>query len=137
MEEITLDLFTKYLAEFKAEYLDLERAQLQTRRKVSNLEDYASRTMAFLRKLPTVWKLRPYKDKQIFQKVVWNQLSQDKWAASNKKINSVFLYVAQMMRDVAKIKVGESKLIFDIPHLVVSPGIEPGTQGFSVLCSTD
>ncbi len=39
-----------------------------------------------------------------------------------KKINSVFLYVAQMMRDIAKIKMGESRLLFDIPHLVEPMG---------------
>ena len=41
------------------------------------------------------------------------------------KVNSVFRYIAQLVRDVAKIKMGESKLIFDIPHLVAPVGIEP------------
>jgi hypothetical protein len=53
------------------------------------------------------------------------------------KVNSVFTYIAHLVRDMAEIKMGDSKLLFEIPHLVVPPGIEPGTQGFSVLCSTD
>lgn len=130
MEEITLDLYTKYLGKFKAEKLDLERALLKTGKKVSNLEECVDKAIQFMAKLPSLWKLLPYKDKQIFQNLVFPEgftYNKKTGESRTKKVNSVFIYVAQLMRDVAKIKMGESKLIFDIPHLVVPLGIEPST----------
>ncbi len=140
LEEITLDLYNKYLPKYKLEIIDLERALLKTTKRVSNLEDGVNKVMELCANLPKMWGLLPYKDKQIFQNLIFPEgftYSKKTGECRTKKINSVFLYIAQLMRDVAKIKMGESKIIFDIPHLVVPPGIEPGTQGFSVLCSTD
>ena len=140
LEEITLDIYTKYLGKFKAEKLDLERTLLNMGKKVSNLVECVTKAIDFCAKLPSLWRLLPYKDKQIFQNLIFPtgiSYSKKTGLCRTTSINSVFLYVAQLVRDVAKIKMGDSKLIFDIPHLVVPPGIEPGTQGFSVLCSTD
>ena len=130
LEEITLELYTKYLGKFKVEKLDLERALLKTGKKVSNLEECVCKAIEFMAKLPSLWKLLPYKDKQILQNLVFPEgFTYNKKTGESRttKVNSVFIYVAQLMRDVAKLKMGESKLIFDIPHLVVPLGIEPST----------
>lgn len=128
LEEINLDLYNKYIPKYKLEIVELERSMLKTNKRVSNLEEWVNKALDFCGKLPTVWHLLPYKDKQIFQNLIFPEgFTYNKKTGESRttKINSVFLYIAQLMRDVAKIKMGESKLIFDIPHLVVPPEIEP------------
>ncbi len=122
LEEINLDLYNKYIPKYKLEIVELERSMLKSNKQVSNLEEWVNKALDFCGKLPTVWHLLPYKDKQIFQNLIFPEgFTYNKKTGESRttKINSVFLYIAQLMRDVAKIKMGESKLIFDIPHLVV------------------
>ncbi len=89
--------------------------------------------MDFCGNLRKVWGLLPYKDKQLLQNLIFPEgiiYNKRTGQCRTTKINSVFLYISQLMRDVAKIKMGESKLIFDIPHWVVPRGVEPPTYGF-------
>ena len=130
-EEITLELYTEFTEEAKVEKMEMEKGLLKTVKKVSNLEECVKKTIEFTAKLPTVWRLLAYKEKQIFQNLLFPEgicFSKKNGECRTTKVNSVFRYIAQLVRDVAKIKMGESKLIFDIPHLVGPLGIEPSTH---------
>ena len=130
LEEINFELYTKYSEKFKLEKLEMEKGLLKTPKRVSNLQECVKRALEFASKLPTVWRLLPYKDKQAFQNLLFPEgicYNKKKGECRTSKINSVFLYIAHLVRNVEEIKRGMSKLIFDIPHLVVPPGLEPGT----------
>lgn len=131
LEEINFELYTKYSEKFKLEKVEMEMGLLKTVKRVSNLQDCVKKALEFCSKLPTVWRLLPYKDKQIFQNLLFPEgicYNKKKGECRTTKINSVFLYIAQLAKDVAEIKKGMSKLIFDIPHLVGPVGIEPTTH---------
>ena len=53
------------------------------------------------------------------------------------KTNSVFLYFARLKQVLAENKNGKTDCNINFPASVVWGGIEPPTQGFSVLCSTN
>ena len=60
--------------------------------------------------------------------------------ARNSKVNQ--MYVTTKSGDVKYYKKGHKKRLNPVTKIqshkeVVPPGIEPGTQGFSVLCSTN
>ncbi len=140
LEEINFDLFNKYSEKFKTERIELEKNYLKSEKRVSNLEQCVNVVMDFASKLPSSWSLMAYKDKQLLQFLLFPdgiRYNKKNNECRTTKINSVFSYIAQLAKDVAEIKVGDIKLLFDIPHLVVPTGIEPVTQGFSVLCSTN
>ncbi len=131
LEEITIDLYNKYVSKFKSEIQDLELAMLNSTNRVSNLADGVKKVMELCGNLSKMWHLLPYKDKQIFQNLLFPDgilYSKKTGLCRTTKINSVFLYVAQLVRDVAKIKMGDTKLIFDIPHWVAPAGIEPASK---------
>ena len=53
------------------------------------------------------------------------------------RINDVLRYILQIDKELGENKMGQISKNLSLSHLVVPPGIEPGTQGFSVLCSTN
>lgn len=72
-----------------------------------------------------MWQLLPYKDKQIFQNLLFPKgiwYNKKTGECRTTEINSVFRYIAELTGNLAKIEMGESKLIFDIPHLVELAG---------------
>lgn len=131
LEEITLDLYNKYVPKLKLEILELEKALLKTSSRVSNLIDGVKKVMDLCGNLRKMWQLLPYKDKQIFQNLLFPKgiwYNKKTGECRTTEINSVFHYIAHLAGNLAKIKMGESKLIFDIPHLVAPLGIEPRSK---------
>ncbi len=128
------------MAKFTPEEIkNFNPSSLEAGKKVSNLKECVANAVEFLMKLQQMWDLLPYKDKQAFQNLIFPEgiwYNKKTGQCRTTKVNSVFLYIARMTGNLLKMKNGESNFIFDIPVLVVPPGIEPGTQGFSVLCST-
>jgi site-specific DNA recombinase len=53
------------------------------------------------------------------------------------RINDVLRYILQIDKDLPKNKKGQISKNMSLSRLVVPPGIEPGTHGFSVHCSTN
>ena len=53
------------------------------------------------------------------------------------RINDVLRYILQIDKDLPKNKTGQISSNLSLSRLVVPPGIEPGTHGFSVHCSTN
>jgi site-specific DNA recombinase len=139
-EELTLELFSKHSLKLKQERLDLEKSLIMNQKRVSNLEQCVNIIMDYIANLPSSWALMAYKDKQLLQFLLFPEgirYSKKNNECRTTKINSVFSYISGLVQDLAQIKMGDIKLSFNIPHLVVPPGIEPGTHRFSVCCSTD
>jgi site-specific DNA recombinase len=131
LEEITMELYNKFSEKYKKEKEDIEKAFVKTRKRVSNLEECVKEILGLASKLTTVWRLLPYKDKQAFQNLIFPEgIRYDKKneQCRTTKINSVFRYIAQLVKDLGEIKTGESKIIFDFPHWVGPLGIEPSTH---------
>ena len=53
------------------------------------------------------------------------------------RINDVLRYILHIDKELDKNKKGQISKKLSLSHLVVPPGIEPGTHGFSVHCSTN
>lgn len=131
LEEITLDIYTKFSEKLKKEKQDIETSLTITRKRVSNLEKCVNEILELASKLPSVWNLLPYKDKQALQNLIFPegiQYNKKNGQCRTTKINSVFRYISQLVKDLGEIKTGESKIIFDFPHWVGPLGIEPSTH---------
>ncbi len=131
LEEINLELFNKYSEKFKFERMELEKNFIKSQKRVSNLEHCINIVMDYISKLPSSWALMAYKDKQLLQFLLFPEgirYNKKNNECRTSKINSVFYYIARLVRDMAEIKRGDIKLLFDIPHLVVPLGIEPSTH---------
>jgi site-specific DNA recombinase len=131
LEEINLELFNKYSEKFKTERVELEKNFIKSQKRVSNLEQCVNVVLDFASKLPSSWALMAYKDKQLLQFLLFPdgiRYSKKNNECRTTKINSVFSYISQLVRDMAEIKKGDIKLLFDIPHLVGPLGIEPSTH---------
>ena len=123
VEEITLDICTKFSEKYRKEKEDIEKTLIKSRKRVSNLEKGVREVLELASKLPTVWRLLPYKDKQALQNLIFPEgIRYDKKneQCRTTKINSVFRYISQLVKDLGGIKTGESKIIFDFPHWVES-----------------
>ncbi len=87
--------------------------------------------LEFAGNLLKMWGLMAYKDKVHFQHILFPEgISYNKKndLCRTKRINSVLWHIAQLSMDIAKIKSGEPKFIFDFPALVGPLGIEPSTH---------
>ena len=125
-EELTLEIFNKFTEKLKQERLDLEKNLVKTQKRVSNLENCVNIIMDFAANLPKAWGLMAYKDKQLLQFLLFPEgirYSKKINQCRTTKVNSVFTYIAHLVRDMAEIKMGDSKLLFEIPHLVAPVGL--------------
>ncbi len=141
MEEvITLELYQKYGSLYKEELKKLEEAYCESGKRVSNLEKCIDIAFEMACNLHKMWEILTFKDKVLLQKALFPQgikYCKKTDRCRTPEVNYLIGYMAQLSQDLGQIKNGESKIKFEFPVLVVPPGIEPGTQGFSVLCSTD
>ena len=122
--ELTLALFSKHTLKLKQERLDLEKSLIMNQKRVSNLEQCVNIIMDYIVNLPSSWALMAYKDKQLLQFLLFPEgirYSKKNNECRTTKINSVFSYISGLVQDLAEIKMGDIKLSFNIPHLVVPP----------------
>ncbi len=107
---------------------------------LSNLENSVEMALEFSSNLPSLWRLSDFANKQRIQYLLFpegiyvNKETQD---YRTPRINSVFLYFARLKRVLGEKESGKTDCDVNSPASVVWGGIEPPTQGFSVLCSTD
>ena len=104
--------------------MGLEQNFTKSQKRVSNLEHCVNIVMDYISKLPSSWALMAFKDKQLLQFLLFPEgirYNKKNNECRTSKINSVFYYIARLVRDMAEIKKGDIKLLFDIPHLVVPP----------------
>ncbi len=131
LEEINNELFNKYSAKFKAEKALIELEMLKSGNEVSNLEKCVNLAMRLFAKLPTVWRLTPFKEKSLLQNVLFPEgifYNKKKDQCRTTKINSVIRYFALLTGDWEAKKIGESKFFFDFPDCVPRAGLEPAQQ---------
>lgn len=125
--ELTLELYTEFTEKYKSERMELEKNFVKSQKRVSNLENCVKVVIDYIANLPSSWALMAYKDKQLLQFLLFPEgirYSKKNDECRTTKLNSVFSYIARLVRDMGEIKKGDIKLLFDIPHWVVPPGIE-------------
>lgn len=129
-EEVPIDLYQKYLALYKEDLKKLEDAYNSSGKRVSNLDKCIDIAFEMAENLHKMWDILAFKDKVILQKALFPQgISYDKKTnrCRTKEVNFVIRYFAQLSRDVAEIKSGDSNFTFEIPALVGDTGFEPVT----------
>ena len=133
-------MFEKFKGKFIEERSEIYKSLAKNVKKVSNLELLIDNAIIMASKLSSLWDSSDYADKQTLQKLVFPEgLSYCRKTNECRtlRINSIFHYISDLTGISDKNKSGNITLSSDVPAVVVWAGIEPATQGFSVLCSTD
>lgn len=128
LEEIPFDIYQKHAEKIKVEKTKLERDLLKTENEVSNLEKCVNMIVACASKPASAWKLMPYKEKMLFQYMLFPEgitYNKQKDQCRTTRVNSVIRYFAELTGDWEAKKIGESKFFFDLPDCVPSAGLEP------------
>jgi site-specific DNA recombinase len=139
-EEVDRAMFEKYKAKFLLERSDISKNLSKTATKVSNLEELVDKAITYASKLAHLWDLSDYEDKQKLQDLIFPggmSYCRKTNTCRTPRINLIFKHIAELARVSKENKNGDITLSSDVPVVVVWGGIEPPTQGFSVLCSTD
>ena len=140
IEEIDRAMFDKYRTKFINEKQEIEKQLGTNGVQVSNLEKCIDTTMTYASKLNTMWNAGDYSKKQRLQFLLFPEgmsYNRIKDECRTQRVNTVFLYISQLASVLGEKKSGNNGCKTDVAALVVWGGIEPPTQGFSVLCSTD
>ncbi len=124
--------------EIENELDKLNREELQFRQ---GIENYDTKIDDCLDLLLNIDKYYVAKNTEVKQKIIGSVFPEKLIFENNEyrttKTNDVVALIYPSDKDFGK-KKGGKKLKSQFSSLrVVPPGIEPGTQGFSVLCSTD
>ncbi len=139
-EEIDRDMFLRYKEKFVSERTELQKALAKTNHTVSNLEDHMEQILSLASKLTPLWGLQDYEGQQKLQFLVFPEgmlYNRKNDECRTERVNTIFSTSAALARISGENKSGNNAIPDIVPALVVWGGIEPPTQGFSVLCSTD
>jgi site-specific DNA recombinase len=139
-EEIAQDMFLKYSEKFKLERIDLLKKMQELESSCSNHADAVDLALDYACNLPKMWHSGSFMKRQRLQYFLFPEglrYNKKNDQVRTTKYNSVFLWMVRQQQDLDQNKSGIPSLSLDYPTLVVPTGIEPVTQGFSVLCSTD
>jgi site-specific DNA recombinase len=124
--------------EEEREKIELQLAKMG--KELSNLQKCLDLAMKFSSNLPSLWDLSDYANKKRIQYLIFPEgiyVDKENRDYLTPKVNSVCLYLARLKRVLAENESGKTNTKVNFPASVVWAGIEPATQGFSVLCSTD
>ncbi|MEO6523808.1 MAG: hypothetical protein ABIN91_19145 [Mucilaginibacter sp.] len=126
-EEVTADLYNRYLDRYTAERREIEKGMEQSGR-VSNLEKCVETAVQFAAELPLRWQKADYCTKQRIQFLLFPEgirFSKKTDTCRTTRINSVFALLALLAQDLAQQKSGIPELNLDYAALVARRGIEP------------
>lgn len=129
-EEIDRDLFLRYKEKFITERREIEAKLVQSDSRVSNLEKLVEKVLHYATKLTYLWDLGGYAERQRIQFLVFPEgmtYNRKKDECRTPRVNSVFLYIAELARVLGKTKSGDITSNCHIPALVGVDGIEPPT----------
>ena len=140
LEEISQEMFLKFQAKFKLEALEIRKKLEKSSIQVSNLDRCVDTVLNYSVNLHEMWDSEGYKERQRLQYLLFPQ-----GIYYNKKTNecrttglkSPFVWIALQSQALSGNKVGIPELNLRYSNLVVPAGVEPATQGFSVLRSTN
>ena len=130
-EEITSEMFNKFIVKYSAEKEDLEGKINALPKEVSNLDQCVEMTMDFATKMASRWDSADYLTKQEIQYLVFPdgiKYNRKNDNCRTTRINSFFLYAAYLQQLMTKKKRGIPELSLNyasFADLVASTGIEP------------
>jgi site-specific DNA recombinase len=139
-EEIDHTMFVKYSNKFKEEKAVLQKEITKAGNTVSNLQKCIDKAINFSTKLNALWDCGDYNQKQQLQFLVFPsgmRYNRKNDESRTERVNTVFLYMAELVDVLGKYKSGNNEGYFNAPAFVVRAGVEPATHGFSVHCSTN
>lgn len=138
--DIDRETYWQMKGKFEGEREKVELQLTKMGKGLSNLQKCLDLAMEFSSNLPSLWDLSDYANKQRIQYLIFPEgIYVDKETRDYRtpKVNSVCLYLARLKRVLAENESGKTNTNVNFPASVVWGGIEPPTQGFSVLCSTN
>ncbi len=123
--------------EIEEELEKMNREEMQIRQGIENYDTKIDECLDLLVNLDTYYKA---KNTEVKQKIIGSVFPEKLYFENNEyrttKLNEAVVLLCKTDKGLGK-KKGGKKTDFSASSLrVVPPGIEPGTQGFSVLCST-
>jgi site-specific DNA recombinase len=139
-EDIDKAMYAKYAEKYRSERTELMARAQQNDKGVSNLDKCVDTAIDYAAKLTSLWEQSDYTGKQLLQNLVFPEgiyYNRENGGCRTPKVNGVFRYISTLAgiggHEKSDSVVGKNKPAAS----VVWAGIEPATQGFSVLCSTD
>ncbi|MDL5051484.1 recombinase family protein [Oscillatoria amoena NRMC-F 0135] len=136
LEEVTKEMFYKYKEKYETDIRVLEKQLGETQNGVSNLDKCIETAINISSNLQELWDIKDYYGKQKLQQLVFpDGISYDKKnnRCRTKRVNWVFFLIASINEAYNKKISGTFSNFLEDAALVVPAGIEPATQGFSVL----
>ncbi|MBS1634316.1 MAG: recombinase family protein [Bacteroidetes bacterium] len=127
-EEITKDLYLKYLEKHKQEQVEIQRELQKIELIGSNPEDCAQLIIDYAQNLSETWASTDYVQKQKLQNYIFPtglKYCKEKGLVRTEEFNSVFLWIAHKQQDLGQKKSGIPSLNLDDAALVARTGIEP------------
>ncbi|WP_394332975.1 recombinase family protein [Pedobacter insulae] len=112
-EEITRELYLKYLEKYQVDKKEIESGLLKTSKRVSNLSECVDLTIDFALNMQSRWLTADYYTKQRLQFLIFPEgIGYDKKndECRTPRINSLFAYVANLQQVLTKNKSGIPEL---------------------------
>jgi site-specific DNA recombinase len=134
-EEITGELYHKFLQRYTDEKRELEKHLLKASEQVSNLEQCVDTAIDFAVNMPSKWLSAGYFTKQRLQFLIFPEgitYNRETDQCRTNRINSVFVYIAYLKQLMVKKERGIPALQLDYASLslsVAGAGLEPTTFG--------
>ncbi len=140
VEELSQELYLKYGEKYKCERLKILQELQKLQADSSNHETIVEMALENAKNFSKIWTSGGYEQKRKVQDWVFPEgirYNKENDTVRTDKFNMAFLWMACQQQTLSQIKSGIPILNLGYSALVVPTGIEPVTQGFSVLCSTD
>jgi site-specific DNA recombinase len=138
-EEIDNTVFTKYSNKFKEEKAVLRKELASSSNNISNLQKCIDSAINYSSKLNTLWTSADYHQKQQIQFLVFPngiRYNRKKDQSRTERVNSIFSYIAQLVRVVGKEKNEHKDKNISVSAFVENIGLEPITSNMPCLRST-
>lgn len=120
-EEVTRELYMKYLEKHKAEQLEIQRNLQKIEIPASNPQDYAQLITSYAQDLRQMWLTAEYKQRQKIQNYLFPlglRYCKEEGLVRTEDFNSVFLWIARKQQELEQKKCGISSLNLDDAALV-------------------
>lgn len=123
-EEITRELYMKYMEKHKAEHLEIQRNLQKIELPASNPLDYAQLITSYAQDLRQTWLNATYLQRQKLQNYLFPKglrYCKEEGLVRTEDFNFVFLWIARKQQELEQKKCGISSLNLDDAALVVLP----------------
>ncbi len=131
LEEIDREMFAKFNEKFLSEKKELELEMAKTGNTLSNLKSCVEKCFDYATKLAPLWDSGDYGEKQRLQYMLFPDgiaYERQNDAYRTGRVNSVFSYMASLVRVLEEKKSGKSNRVIEFPAWVEDSGFEPLTS---------